>query len=142
MMKRLATIFFALVCTSVTAMEKPSWKLFRAIERVESSLGKTSSNVYQLQPDYVADVNRIQRKLERVDGIRRRKFKCEDVFSRETSEKMMMVFWSYYSKRVANGESYEVLAKLHRVGFVGLTKKKHTAGEYWKKVQKELRRFK
>lgn len=140
-MKAFFIIALILLSSVLYAMEKPSWKLFRAIENVESSLGKTSGNVYQIQPGYVADVNRIQRKLERIDGIRRERFSLEDVFSRIKSERMMMVYWSYYSKRIINGTSYEVLARLHRVGFAGLRIKKTTADIYWRKVRKELLRY-
>jgi len=114
--------------------------LFRAIAAVESIDGATSANVYQLQPSYVADVNRIQRKLQRVDGRRRETFSCLDVMSRSASERMMEIYWDYYGKRIQGPVTDEIRAKLHRVGFRGLRTRRATAEAYWRRVRKAMAR--
>lgn len=116
-----------------------SRRLFNAIAAVESDNGETSDNIYQIQPCYVADVNRIQAKLERVDGIRRRRFAADDVYDRLASERMMEIYWAYYTKRTLRADA-KTLAMLHRVGWRGLKTRKGTAEAYWKRVKKAMER--
>ena len=115
----------------------PSRSLLDAIARVESTDGKASGNVYQITPEYVADVNRIQRKLTRVDGVRRHRFSCEDVFDRAKSEEMMLVYWGYYSRRLGKTDA-EHFAKLHNVGYRGVKEKRSAGERYWNKVKNEM----
>ena len=114
-----------------------SRKLYAAIAAVESDNGETSGNIYQIQPSYVADVNRVQAKLERVDGINRRRFALADVYDKTASEQMMAVYWDYYTKRTGRADA-KTLAMLHRVGLRGLTTKRRTAEAYWARVSKAM----
>lgn len=109
-------------------------RLFRIISEVESANGRRSGNMYQITPEYVSDVNRIQRKLTRVDGMKRERFSCESVFDRGASERMMEVYWNYYCPRVGDW-SDETKCKLHHVGYRGLRTKKDLAEIYWKKIR-------
>ncbi|MCQ2300591.1 MAG: hypothetical protein MJZ81_10765 [Bacteroidales bacterium] len=125
------------MCMGLCAL-RPSFggiALFDAIAMAESTNGRRSGNVYQITPEYVSDVNRIQRKLTRVDGMKRERFSCESVFDREASERMMEVFWNYYCPRVGDW-SDETKCKLHHVGYRGLRTKKDLAEIYWKKIRK------
>lgn len=112
--------------------------LMDAIAEVESDGGATSRNVYQLTPEYVADVNRIQRKESRVDGVPRRAWSCCDVEDRSRSEAMMAVFWRYYSRRLPNGGTVEELAKIHHVGHRGMRTRRAAAEAYWRKVRRRM----
>lgn len=118
-------------------------RLCAAIAQVESDRGETSGNVYQITPEYVADVNRIQRKETRVGGAnanaRRKSWRCEDALSMERSKAMMRIFWAYYARRLPNGGTAEELAKIHHVGYRGLRTKRTEAEVYWRKVRRALR---
>lgn len=122
-------------------------RLLAALAKVESDNGKTSKNVYQLMPEYVSDVNRIQRKETRSDNKEdvsgqktKRSWTCEDVLDARKSEMMMLAFWRYYSRRMPHGGTMEELAKIHHVGYRGMRTKRSSAEIYWRKIKKELRK--
>jgi len=129
-------IFYTMTFAVVTGIALTN--LLAAIAQVESDRGATSRNVYQLTPEYVADVNRIQRKLTRIDGVRRTQWKCEDVLDVTRSEEMIAVYWAYYGKRLPQGGTAEELAKMHNVGYSGLRTRKTAAKRYWARVEKHL----
>ncbi len=135
---RLICVAAMLTTAFANADEIPSRKLLDAMAAVESSMGRTSGNIYQITPEYVADVNRILRKMSRVDGSPRKRYTCSDVFDKGRSEEMMRVFWGYYSKRLQD-PSEENFAKIHNVGFRGLKRHRKAAETYWSKVMKQIK---
>lgn len=108
--------------------------LLSAIRTVESDNGATSRNVYQITRVYWSDVNRFMRWNWHPSSYR------DMVETRAIAAEYVLAYWDYYGDRWQRATGHpitaEVLAKLHRVGYVGLNTKKKTAEAYWRRVQK------
>lgn len=122
--------------TAVEVIDFPA--LLEAVAEVESDNGATSRNVYQITRVHWADVNRIRRWNWHPSSYR------DMVETRAVAAEYVLAFWDYYGDRWqrATGQpiTAEVLAKMHRVGYVGLLKNQRTAAKYWEKVRKHYRR--
>ena len=115
-------------------------QLFAGIAQVESECGMTSTNTYQLTTRYVDDVNRIQ-KLKPTGGTAGcEMFQYSDVYNRDSAERMMLVYWTYYGDRyrriTGKQPTAEVLARIHNGGPSGW--KRHATDGYWRKVSLKL----
>lgn len=103
--------------------------LYESIAFVESTNGRRSSNVYQIQPCYIRDVNRFMPV-----------FKLSDRLSPYKSRWMMEIYWSVYGRQylldTGARPSYETLARIHNGGPEGY--KKSATLRYWHRVKKQL----
>ena len=106
-------------------------RLLRAVAQVESDNGKTSHNVYQLTPVWVADINRITDCEYTL---------AELVEDRGLAESLIIRYWKYYGARYEAREGvqadYEVLSRIHNGGPNGMDKS--ATLPYWNKVKKYL----
>ena len=105
--------------------------LFTALAQVESNNGQTSKNVYQITRQYVDDVNRISDNEA---------FLYEDRNDRGKSERMMEIYWLYYTQRyidqTGRTPTWETLARIHNGGPDGW--KKYCTKKYWRRVKNFL----
>ena len=105
--------------------------LFTALAQVESNNGQTSKNVYQITRQYVDDVNRISDNEA---------FLYEDRNDRSKSERMMEIYWLYYTQRyidqTGRTPTWETLARIHNGGPDGW--KKYCTKKYWRRVKNFL----
>ena len=113
------------VCTVTTD------QLMDAIAMVESNRGATSTNVYQLKPIYVEDVNRIAgQSLTHEQAV------ADDAVARACIE----AYWDYYGARyyrlTGRQADAEVLARIHNGGPDGWRKPSTRA--YWNRVKSAL----
>ena len=117
--------------TAVEVIDFPA--LLGAIAEVESDNGETSRNVYQITRVHWEDVNRIRRMNWHPSSHR------DMVETRAIAAEYVLAYWDYYGDRWqrATGQvvTAEVLAKMHRVGYVGMLKHPKTAAAYWAKVK-------
>ena len=115
--------------TEVTGIDYPA--LYAAIRTVESDDGRTSANAYQLTERYLRD-------LERITGASVSRARA--VEERAEAERLMGIYWAYYSSRwiarTGKPVSAELLAKIHRVGYAGIWKRPETAAAYWRRVRR------
>ena len=85
--------------------------LFDAIAQVESGNGRHGNNVYQIQDEYIDDVNRI---------LGRKEFRYEDKYNIYKSREIMIIYWNrygaIYESKTGNQVSYSVLARIHKGG--------------------------
>ena len=125
-----AALALSLAAGGAYAEEVDYDALFYAIAQVESDGGRTSANRYQLTRAFCLD-------LERITG--ETWGYAATVASDGRARLGMRLYWAYYTSRQFNrsgcGVSSELLAKLHRVGYRGLTSKASTAERYWRRVK-------
>jgi len=118
--------------------------LYAAMAQVESTCGKYSPNVYQIDAhgggNYIADVNRICERMCLQTGVTFRPFPTEAKFDRRASERMMAIYWQFwgmeYEKKTGERVTYEVLARIHNGGPLGW--KKRETVRYWQRVRDAL----
>ena len=129
-----AALGLALATGGAYAEEVDYDALFSAIAQVESDNGLTSSNKYQLTRTFLRDVERISG--EKWDW-------SATVADDGRARLSMRLYWAYYAPRWAaksGGDvTAELLAKLHRVGYVGLSRKAVTAERYWLRVKRRYK---
>lgn len=110
--------------------------LLDAIAAVESDLGATSANVYQLRRIYVDDLRRIYG--DRFCGLA---WTYEAIANdQELSKQCVLAYWEHYGARytatTGRRVTFAVLARIHNGGPRGWAKP--STLNYWNRVRREL----
>ena len=126
---------------TVNTYSKPTIKLLRAIEWVESrndpnaiSLTSSARGCLQILKGTVEDVNRIK------GGTY---YSLENRFSQKRSYEMALVILTHYGrayrKRTGREPTSEIYARIWKNGYAGLFTKPHASDHYWSAIKSVLK---